>query len=1692
MQFIADLMRKFFKILLYTIGSLLLLLLLVVVFLQTPPGKNIVRKQAVRFLNEKLKTPVEIRKIDYSLPNFIGIEGLVVVDVQKDTLLSLDALDLRINMLDLLRNKMTVNKLSLTGVYAHVYRNMPDTAFNYQFIIDAFASQEDTTVAPVAEEKSSKPVDLNVKRVALQEIHVRYEDQSGGLFFSVDLKDLLLRPQTIDLQQMAFAVKEFSVNGLQSHFATDTAYLPPTVNTDTGSADFKISVDQLQLADIGFAFDNLQDSSIHFDVLLEQLKAGVDSFDLAKEQVAVNTLQLSGVNSRLVIGKEKPGKTSLPDTAAETESNWMITAKNLMLKQVNFVMDNQNSTPQPQGIDYAHLDIQQFSLNAEKTYYTADSLSANLKHLALVERSGLSIIEMRTLLTYHNRGAALKNLFLQTPGTIIRDNLEISYASLESLQKELGKARLDIALRNSQVAVNDVLVFMPSDQRSLLLPYKGMQLKLAGTIKGPLADLRLQDFYLSGLKNTQLLLSGTLAGLPDADRLHYDLKIDQLQSSAQDVIPFMPQSVLEQVHIPGWFSVSGTVSGTLQDYYPQLTIKTADGDIRLDGSLLMSEGSGNESYDLVFATNALNVGKILRQDTLIGTITMNGTVKGKGFDVNTMQADMTADVHFLTLQQYDYRNISLAGNIDRQKANIRLNSRDQNAEMIAVADVDFNNPDPAIKGILDIRHLDLHALCLLEDTLQLSGKIAMDFPRLNPRYPEGTLFWENPKVNISTEFISLDSMVLRSEPTPDSSQNIAFNFSNILTGSLTGHIPLTEIAPAAMAHIDQFYNINDSIAPAPSQYDLALKTQVNYHPALRHFAADLNSFRYLTLTANMAPGQFVVEGFTPHIAYGENTLDSLNIQINERPDRMDYAVSASRFGSGEKIAFWKPSINGYLQQDSLTAALSVSDTTLEEQFAAGFSMRQKDSAVWLHLFPGLKFDYANWDVNPKNQIAFGSGGFFMNDFDIRKGGELIQINSAQPSVFQSPLNVKIQDFYLSNITAMVSKDTLLANGKLNLNGQVDLADTFPVVNASLTVDSLTILDRYFGDIAAIAGNDNANTYHARLDITENNNNFTLQGKYHIEPVNGNNFDFLVDIQPFSMASIEALAMNSIKNSAGYLRGQLSIKGTPDNPEIEGELHTDSLYTTVSLLNEPFYLPEETIAIKDGIIRFEDFDIFDKNNQKANLKGKITTPNYRDYFLNLLFSSDSIQVLNSTQKDNEQFYGKMFVSARVNIDGYATAPEVSGNLRIHDSTKAYFALLDQGRGIEETEGIVKFFNGKNETPDYYRIDSTTHTSAFVPNSGAKVNLNLDIDKYANFNVIIDPATGDNLSVSGEAALNADLMPDGNIGLTGVYALDAGYYQLNYALFKRKFEVQKGSTITLAGDPLDAMADITAAYNANIAPYELVEKQVSDPAQLVYYKQRLPFQVLLKIKGKVMSPEITFDIALPEDKLGLVSSDVANMVQSKLAYMRNSPSDMNKQAFAILTLGRFITDDPFSTMGGTTEYLVRQSAARMLSQQLNQIAGNLVKGLDLSMDLASDEDYSTGQKVNRTDLNITASKRLFNDRLTLTVGNDFQLEGQPVQDNKQSSFIPGTLSADYKLSADGRYTLRAYRSSQLQNIIDGYVTETGLGFRLTVEYNRLKQLFENRKKMREKWRKQRAEARKASEEQQETEKIKERTE
>jgi hypothetical protein len=213
----------------------------------------------------------------------------------------------------------------------------------------------------------------------------------------------------------------------------------------------------------------------------------------------------------------------------------------------------------------------------------------------------------------------------------------------------------------------------------------------------------------------------------------------------------------------------------------------------------------------------------------------------------------------------------------------------------------------------------------------------------------------------------------------------------------------------------------------------------------------------------------------------------------------------------------------------------------------------------------------------------------------------------------------------------------------------------------------------------------------------------------------------------------------------------------------------------------------------------------------------------------------------------------------------------------------------------------------------------------------------------------------------------------------------------------------------------------------------------------------------MKGDLLKPEISFDIVLPEG-YNDVSIEIINTTQTKLAQLRQQPELLNKQVFALLLLNRFIGENPFSSEAGGTNAatIARQSASKILSQQLNNLAGDLISGVQLNFDLESTEDYSTGTKENRTDLNVGISKQLLNDRLKVTVGSNIGLEGAQ-RENENSSTIAGDVTADYLLTKDGRYKIRAYRKNRYQVALQGQVVETGVGFIITMDYNKFSEFF-----------------------------------
>ncbi|MFA6278322.1 MAG: translocation/assembly module TamB domain-containing protein, partial [Pedobacter sp.] len=376
-----------------------------------------------------------------------------------------------------------------------------------------------------------------------------------------------------------------------------------------------------------------------------------------------------------------------------------------------------------------------------------------------------------------------------------------------------------------------------------------------------------------------------------------------------------------------------------------------------------------------------------------------------------------------------------------------------------------------------------------------------------------------------------------------------------------------------------------------------------------------------------------------------------------------------------------------------------------------------------------------------------------------------------------------------------------------------------------------------------------------------------------------------------------------------------------------------------------------------------------------------------------------------------------------------------------------AIIDQDGIVEFFDADAPPFNGERAL----NVDSLSKS----PIKGLNLVAAITVDPEAELNVVVDPSNGDMLSVRGDADLNATIDASGKISLTGRYTVTDGSYNLSVGPFaKKQFKLVKGSTIVWTGEPTTATVNLTALYEVYAAPIDLI----NEPDNITL-KTKLPFQVYLYMKDELLKPTISFKIDLPEN-----ARSANETVYTKLQYVNRDPNELNKQVFALLALNRFIANNPFQSLaggGGGVSTLARSSVSKLLTEQLNNLASDLIQGVDINFGVNSSEDYSTGSLEQKTDLEVGLSKKLLNDRLTVTVGSSFGIEG-PKTPQSSSSNIAGNVNIDYLLSADGRYRLRFYRRNQNEGVIEGQIIETGLGFTLVVDYNKFREVFHSRKK------------------------------
>ncbi len=141
-----------------------------------------------------------------------------------------------------------------------------------------------------------------------------------------------------------------------------------------------------------------------------------------------------------------------------------------------------------------------------------------------------------------------------------------------------------------------------------------------------------------------------------------------------------------------------------------------------------------------------------------------------------------------------------------------------------------------------------------------------------------------------------------------------------------------------------------------------------------------------------------------------------------------------------------------------------------------------------------------------------------------------------------------------------------------------------------------------------------------------------------------------------------------------------------------------------------------------------------------------------------------------------------------------------------------------------------------------------------------------------------------------------------------------------------------------------------------------------------------------------------------------------------------------------------------MGSGLSDFARSSVSQILTAQLNRLSEQFIKGITLNVGVESYQDYSTGTTEGRTQLQLAVSKQLFDERMTVQVGGNVDLEGQRSQQNSLNNFA-GDIKVAYKMTEDGRWQLQVFRQNTYGGAIEGDLVETGVGIVFTIDYDKL---------------------------------------
>jgi hypothetical protein len=1635
--------------------------------LLTPPVQRFLTAKVQHYLENKLHTKVLIGRISFGLSGKVGLENVYIEDKTRDTLISGGSVRGNLNFLKLFSNEVQVKDLEFRNITAKIKRVLPDTVFNFQFVIDAFTSEK----AKKPDTAQSPPMKLAINDIALENVNVSYTDAVSGSDMFAHIGNFTATIDTLDPYSQHFVIPSFILRNasarikqykplvepkpLEEHI--EKAVTPSPVNFRFGSIELrKVNIDYGNDVSAFYTTANIGELKTNERFLdLQNNKVMLDEFALNKSKIAVRF----GRKKQAEIVKQEVKK----EVKAQKQAGWDIRINRFIANDNIIQFDDDNKPVQSYGMDYAHLSAGNLTLEADHFIMNPDSVAMHIRKGTVKEKSGFELDQLRGDVLYANNQSYVRNLYIKTPGSEIKRSAVLNYESFDALAKHLDKTSIQLELVQSRVQVKDVLIFAPQlrSNPAMRNPNDVWQVNIIGS--GTINQFNFETLQFAGLSNTQIDAHGSLTGLNDPKKMGGDFVINRFHTNQTDIALFTGSRLsTAQVNLPEDFTITGAVNGNSGAINAKLNISTSDGFMAVNGKFSNLTNPAMMSYNGVITTSNLRLGKILRQQNTIGSMTARVTMNGRGITPDAINTKFSARIASFGYNKYQYRNINLDGSLHKTSFNVKAIIKDPNADANFIASGNFSShPAFKINGMIDsLKTLPLH---LTTQPLIVRGKIDGTASNISADNMDADILITQALFVSADNRLALDTIQLLSGRT-DTANYIKLK-SAIVNASLAGQYRLTDLGSIVQNSIQPYFTVAPAAQMATVQpYNFRFTADVMYHPILSVFVPGLTDMQTLHASGSFSNNEGMSAVLTtPYIVYQGNNISNLSVTANTNANGLQITGNIAHLKSGNSFDIYNARLNATALNNNINFSLGIDDQNAKNKyFIAGLLTQPATGTYALKLKPdSLLLNYQRWTVTPDNLITISPDNITANNLVLQNGEQRLSINS-QPGQGQ-PMLINFSNFRLATITGFIKADSVLADGLIN--GNVTLSNLLqqPAFTSDLTINNFSVRTDTVGDVGLHVTSAGLNRYTTNATITGKGNDIALTGWF---AMTGKDIDLNLDlnVRALQLHTIEGAMASAITNASGAVNGNVSIRGSMNNPSVQGSLNFDKASFALTPLGSQFYLDNQKLSVTgDGFV-FNNFTIRDSASNELSLNGKIITNNFINYEFDLKVSARNFQLLNSTKQQNSVYYGRMNISSDLAITGTEVKPVVDGKVTVNDGTALTIVVPQPEPGVVTREGIVEFVDMSNPAADtlFRKYDSLNKTSVL----GMDIALNIEVKKEAIFNIIVDAANGDFLNAQGEAMLTAGIDPSGKITLVGNYTLEKGSYQLSFNFLQRKFDIAKGSTITWTGEPTTAQLNVSAVYVANTSPIDLVQDQIAGSPVAIRntYRQKLPFEVHLDLTGELMKPVVAFDIVLPENKNYGVSNDIVATTQYKLSQIRQDQGEINKQVFSLLLMNRFVGENPFASSGGGGGFNVgtyaRQSASKLLTEQLNQLAAGLVDGVDINFDVTTTEDYTTGSMRNRTDLNIGVSKRLLNDRLKISVGSNFELEG-PQNNNQQSNNIAGNIAVDYQLSRDGRYFVRFFRKNDYEGVVDGYVIENGFSFMIIVDYNRFKEILHRKK-------------------------------